>query len=126
MTFYQREINRIKKTCHSNEEQIKTVIGTRNLINNNYEKELNLELLSNIQFISKFHLLRLFKKYYGITIRQYLIDTRLEKAKEFLSNGRSVTATCFAVGYESPSSFSTLFKNKTGLTPIRFQNSNFR
>ena len=125
MTFYQREINQIKKTCYSNEGQIRTVIKTRNFINNNFEEELNLELLSHIQFISKFHLLRLFKKYYGLTIRQYLIETRLEKSKEFLSNGKSVTATCFAVGYESPSSFSTLFKSKTGLTPIRYQKQQF-
>lgn len=125
MTFYQREINRIKKTCHSNLGQIRTVIRTRSFINNNFEKKLNLELLSHIQFTSKFHLLRLFKKYYGITIRQYLIEIRLKKSKEFLSNGMSVTETCIAVGYESPSSFSNLFKNKTGVTPTGFQKQQF-
>lgn len=125
MNFYQREINRVKNTCHSNKGQIRTAIGTRNFINNNYEKKLNLELLSNIQFTSKFHLLRLFKKYYGLTIRQYLIEIRLKKSKEYLSNGMSVTETCFAVGYESPSSFSTLFKNKTGVTPTVFQKQQF-
>ena len=72
--------------------------------------------------MSKFHLLRLFKKHYGLTPRQYLIDKRIEKSKEQLKNGMSVTETCFAVGFESLGSFSTLFKTKTGKSPSEFQN----
>lgn len=121
MTFYQSEINRIRNICYSNRGQIDTVIGTRNFINNNFEKELNLDLLAHIRFTSKFHLLRLYKKYYGQTPYQYLIEKRIEISKENLKNGMSVTDTCYAVGFESPSSFSTLFKSKTGFTPIQFQ-----
>ena len=121
MTFYQREINRIKKICFSNERQLNAVIRTRNYIDNNIDKEVNLILLSNIGFASKFHLLRLFKKYYGKTPKQYLTDKRIEKSKENLKKGMTVTETCFSVGFECPSSFSTLFKNKIGLTPIEFQ-----
>ncbi len=122
MTFYEREINRINSIIYSNNEQIETVIGVRNYIDNNYGTDLNLDLLSQIRFISKFHLLRLFKKYYGLTPRQYLIDKRIEKSKEHLKKGMSVTETCFAVGFESLSSFSTLFKTKTGKSPSEFQN----
>ena len=121
MTFYQREINRIRNICYSNDRQIQTVIGARNYINNNFDKELKLELLSRIIFTSKFHLLRLFKKYYGQTPRQYLIDKRIEKSKVYLKNGMMITETCYSVGFESPSSFSTLFKKKIGLTPSEFQ-----
>lgn len=121
MNFYQQEINRISKICYKNEGQIKTVIRTKRFIENNFEKELNLDLLSDIQFTSKFHLLRLFKKYYGVTPMHYLIDRRIEKSKEHLTNGMAVTETCFAVGFESPSSFSTLFKNKIGIAPAEFQ-----
>lgn len=83
---------------------------------------MNLDLLSRFRFVSKFHLLRLFKKHYGLTPRQYLIDKRIEKSKEQLKNGMSVTETCFAVGFESLGSFSTLFKTKTGKSPSEFQN----
>lgn len=121
MNFYQQEINRISKICYKNEGQIKTVIRTKKFIENNFEQELNLDVLSDSQFTSKFHLLRLFKKYYGMTPMQYLIDKRVEKSKEYLRNGMPVTETCFAVGFESPSSFSTLFKNKIGITPMEFQ-----
>lgn len=121
MTFYQSEINRIRDICYSNKGQMETVIGTRHYINNNFDKEFNLDLLSHIRLTSKFHLLRLFKKYYGQTPKQYLTDKRIEKAKEFLNNGVSVTNTCFDVGFECPSSFCTLFKSRVGLTPTAFQ-----
>jgi AraC-like DNA-binding protein len=121
MTFYQREINRIKNICFSNEGQINTVIRTRSFIDNNFENELNLNLLSHICFTSKFHLLRLFKKYYGQTPQQYLTEKRIEKSKDYLKKGMMIAETCISVGFECPSSFSTLFKRKTGLTPLEFQ-----
>lgn len=125
MTFYQSEINRIRSTCYSNFRQIEIVIDTRNFINHNLEKELNLNLLSQIRFTSKFHLLRLFKKYCGQTPRQYLIDKRIEKSKVYLKKGMKISETCYSVGFESPSSFSTLFKKKVGLTPTKFQKEQF-
>ncbi len=121
MTYYQSEAKKISSIIHSNQGQIDTVIGTRNYIDKNYDTDLNLDLLSHIRFVSKYHLLRLFKRYYGLTPKQYLIDKRIEKSKEYLKKGTSVTESCFAVGFESPSSFSTLFKNKTGITPAEFQ-----
>jgi AraC-like DNA-binding protein len=56
-----------------------------------------------------------------MTPRQYLMDKRIEKSKENLINGMTVTQTCFAVGFESLGSFSTLFKSKTGKSPSAFQ-----
>ena len=121
MTFYQKELERIKKVIYKNQDQINAAIAVRNYIDCNYESDLNLELLAKIQLISKYHLLRLFKKYYGLTPRQYLINKRIEISKENLKKGMTVTATCFAVGFESPGSFSTLFKTKTGKTPAQFR-----
>lgn len=121
MTFYQQEVNRIRTECYSNKAQIETVVGTRHYINSNFDKELNLDLLSHIRFTSKFHLLRLYKRYYGQTPKQYLIDKRIEEAKDLLMQGVSVSDTCFDVGFDSPCSFSTLFKSRVGLKPSEFQ-----
>jgi len=121
MTFYESEINRIKSIVYSNKGQLDTVIGIRNYINNNYDADLNLDLLSHIRFVSKYHLIRLFKRYYGQTPKQYLTGKRIEKSKEYLKTGMNITETCYAIGFESPCSFSTLFKSRTGLTPTDFQ-----
>ena len=125
MTFYEKELNRICSIVFSNKKQINTANGIRNYIENNYGVKLNLDFLSRIHFVSKYHLLRLFKKYYGLTPRQYLIDKRIAKSKEHLKNGMSVTETCNAIGFESLSLFSTLFKTKTGRSPSEYQKEQF-
>lgn len=125
MTYYETEIKRIRELCYSNEHQLGTVIATKKYIDNNYEQGLNLDFLSRARFVSKYHLLRIFKRYYGITPKQYLIDKRIEKSKEQLRKGLSVRASCFAVGFESLSSFSALFKVKTGKTPSQYQKEQF-
>lgn len=121
MTFYEEKIRHIRDACYSNNKQLETVIATRNFIDNNFEKDLKLDFLSHVRFTSKFHLQRLFKRYYGQTPRQYLVDKRIEKAKEYLKDGLSVTETCFAVGFESLGSFSKLFKTRTGKSPSAFK-----
>ena len=121
MTFYEKEIIRIKGIVYKNQGQIDSIIEVRNYIDTNYKLNLNLDLLSEAQSISKYHLIRLFKKYYGLTPRQYLIDKRIKSAKEYLRKGVTVTETCFAVGFESLGSFSTLFKSRTGKSPRQFQ-----
>lgn len=121
MTFYEKELARLNSAIYKNQRQLDAVIAVRHYINQHYPTDLNLDLLSETHCISKYHLLRLFKKYYGLTPRQYLIDKRIEKAKESLKTGKSVTETCFAVGFESVGSFSVLFKTKTGKSPSNFQ-----
>lgn len=121
MTYYHREIERIKNICYPNKRQLDSVIGTRHYIDNHYDKELNLDFLSHIRFTSKYHLLRLFKKYYGQTPKQYLTEKRLLQAKDLLAKGVNISGTCYDIGFKSPSSFSTLFKARFGLTPRDFQ-----
>ncbi|MBO6607634.1 AraC family transcriptional regulator [Psychroserpens sp.] len=121
MTSYEEKLIRLKSKWFSNEHQIASIIKTRLYIDNNLHKNLNLDLLSEMRFTSKFHLHRLFKRYYGLTPKQYLTDRRIKKSKEYLINGMSVTETCYAVGFESLGSFSKLFKDKIGKSPSVFQ-----
>ncbi|HVZ55453.1 MAG TPA: AraC family transcriptional regulator [Chitinophagaceae bacterium] len=121
MTYYHHEITRIRHACYANQEQLNTVIRIRRYMDHHFERELNLDLLSRVAFTSKFHLLRLFKKYYGLTPLQYLTEKRLEKSRDCLKAGMLVSDACFSAGFTSPSSFSTLFKQKMGLSPAAFQ-----
>ena len=100
MTFYESEIKRIRSIVYSNQGQLDTVIGTRNYIDNNYDTDLNLDLLSHIRYVSKYHLLRLLKRYNGQTPKQYLTDKRIEKAKENKKKGITITETCFGIGFD--------------------------
>ncbi|WP_290795344.1 helix-turn-helix domain-containing protein [Flavihumibacter sp. UBA7668] len=121
MSHYLNEINRIKHCCFNNERQIQTVLEARNYITNHFDEELKLDQLSTLQLSSKFHLLRLFKRYYGITPKQYQTEKRLERSKQLLKAGTAVAETCYEVGFESPASFCTLFKARFGCSPSAFQ-----
>jgi AraC-like DNA-binding protein len=125
MTFYEQKLKSLKKNLYHNQDQIKTIIAVRNYIDSNYETDLNMILLSKIMLISKYHLIRLFKRYYGLTPRQYLINKRIEKSKDNLKMGMTVTETCYSIGFSSLGSFSVLFKTKTGKTPAEFRKEQF-
>lgn len=125
MNYYIREVKRIKEICFSNQIQLDIAVNTKRYIDSNFEKAINLNLLAHLRFTSKYHLIRVFKRYYGVTPRQYLIDKRIENAKKLLKRGASVSDTCYTVGFESVNSFSNLFKAKTGMAPSRYRKATF-
>ena len=125
MTYYTQELNRIKKICFSNQIQIDIAVHTRRYIDTNFDEKISLDLLAHLRFTSKYHLIRVFKKYYGITPRQYLINKRIEEAKKILKTGKSVSETCYLIGFDSVNSFSNLFRAKTGMPPSIYRRAIF-
>ena len=100
-------------------------------IDRSYAEPINLDTISENAYLSKYHFLRLFKKAYGITPHQYVVNKRIEKAKELLIEGLSVNDVCLQIGFDSVPSFSILFKRQTSLSPTEFRRqennkSNFR
>ena len=121
MTYYESEILRMKWELYPNRAQLHTVMDIRRYIDHRYATDIDLDRLSHTGLVSKYHMLRLFRRYYGQTPGQYLTDRRMERAMACLRAGMSVADTCYAVGFGSPSSFSTLFRSRTGLSPTGFQ-----
>ena len=90
-------------------------------IDENFASSIDLSKIADEACFSKFHFVRLFKEIYGRTPHQYLTHVRIEKAKEYLDEGQTVAYACFKVGFDSISSFTGLFKRRTGLTPRQYQ-----
>lgn len=127
MTYYSRKIQALGKTLYRRKSIIERIIGAKRFIDRHYGDSINLDSVCNEAHVSKYHFIRLFKTYYGRTPHQYLMEVRIAKAKELISHGMTVRGACFAVGYDSMTSFSALFKKVTGQAPLRIrQNSNFR
>ena len=90
-------------------------------IDENFASDIDLSRIADEACFSKFHFVRLFKEIYGRTPHQYLTHVRVDKAKEYLDEGQTVAAACFKVGFDSISSFTGLFKRRTGQTPRLYQ-----
>ncbi len=93
----------------------------RDFIEASFAERVTLERIAAAAELSPHHLLRLFKKFFGETPHQLVTRRRLEHARQLLLTGRSVTDTCFDVGFESLGSFSTLFKTRLGVSPAQYR-----
>lgn len=87
-----------------------------------YAEKISLEDVTQHVGFSKFYGGRLFKQYMGMTIIEYLIDVRLNHAKELLAQGEfSIKQISFMVGYQDPNYFTWSFKKATGISPVKYR-----
>jgi AraC-like DNA-binding protein len=94
----------------------------RDFIDHCYDHPLSLDQISSKACFSRYHFLRLFRQAFNKTPHQYLIERRIEKAKELLgSEDMRVTDVCFEVGFQSLGSFSSLFHKYVGHAPITYR-----
>lgn len=60
----------------------------------------------------------------GRNTQQFIHDRLIEKAKEYIAAGAlSISEIAYKLGFEHPQSFNKLFKQKTNLSPVAFQQS---
>lgn len=68
------------------------------------------------------NLLRIFKKYTGYTITQYIQTTKINYATELLKNSEMrIIEIAETIGYDSIANFNKIFKRHVGLTPTEFR-----
>ncbi len=94
----------------------------RNFIDVSFDLPINLDDISSKACFSRYHFLRLFRQTFDKTPHQYLVERRIERAKELLRGAHlSVTDVCFEVGFQSLGSFSSLFHKQVGHPPITYR-----
>ncbi|HEX9059777.1 MAG TPA: AraC family transcriptional regulator, partial [Clostridia bacterium] len=92
-------------------------------INNNLSGDVSLQTLSCHFFLSKYHLLREFKKNTGYTVHSYIQQKRLIMARELLKDNRQVTEVCNQCGFGDYSNFIRSFKKAFGVSPKKYSKS---
>ena len=80
-------------------------------------EDLSIKKLSSLFGFERTYLYRLFKKKVGVSIKDYVIKTRMNKAKLFLEKGYNVNSTATLVGYNDSFNFSKAFKKHYGISP---------
>lgn len=92
-------------------------------IKQNLCEDLSLDTLASVACFSKFHFHRIFKSVTGVTLNDYILSTKIERAVFFLMNNPSktmgeISADC---GFTSVSSFSRVFRNVKAKSPTEWK-----
>ncbi|MEH7306989.1 response regulator [Neobacillus drentensis] len=94
------------------------VIRCKEIMDANYNKEISLQEVAEIIGVSAAHLSRVVKKELGKNFTEYIVDLRIEKAKNMLeATNFKVMDISKTVGYDNPDYFSRIFKRQCGITP---------
>ena len=80
-------------------------------------EDLTIDHPSERFYISKYHMMRLFRRETGRSIHNYLSDRRLLHARDLIGQGMSATESCFRSGFRSYSSFTRAYSKRFGTTP---------
>lgn len=91
-------------------------------IKSNYTKSITLNDISKHVNVSTYYLSRMFKKEIGKNFSEYLIEFRMNKAKEFLKNPEfKLYEIADMIGINDSHYFSRLFKKNFGITPTQYR-----
>lgn len=100
------------------------LLRAKDLVDARYYEPLSVADLAMAAGLSPAHFSRRFKQTFGESPHQYLLTRRLERAAALLrTTDWTVVAVCFAVGWESPGSFTTSFRRMFGATPQAYRNN---
>jgi AraC-like DNA-binding protein len=94
--------------------------AARRRLDDDFSGEHTLAALAREAGMSPFHFARVFRELAGLPPHRYLLRRRLGAAAGMLRDGRPVTETCFAVGFQSLSHFVHAFRRAFGVSPSRF------
>lgn len=88
------------------------------------EQEWRIDDIANTLHISRSHLQKSYKQYFGTGIIETVITLRMERAKELLTHtNKSVTEIAELCGYASYVYFTKQFRKSVGMTPSAFRNA---
>ncbi|MDE6202881.1 MAG: AraC family transcriptional regulator [Lachnospiraceae bacterium] len=91
-------------------------------ISENYHQKISLEDLSSRFFISKYHLSREYKKFYGVTLGNALASQRISHAKSMLRfSDDSIDTIALNCGFQDSGYFIKVFKRTENMTPLQYR-----
>jgi AraC-like DNA-binding protein len=96
----------------------------RDHIDRDYAQPLDVAAMAREACMSPAHFSRRFRVTYGESPYAYLMTRRVERAKELLRHGASVTEACVAVGCTSLGAFSARFHELVGESPSSYRRRN--
>jgi len=114
--------NNQRLKCTSTNTDRLSISSILEYMEENYNKDINLEELAELVNYSTYHFIRLFKLKTGKTPFEYFMNIKVARAAKMLRDkSTTVTEVCYACGFTNPSHFATVFKRKMGVTPSQYK-----
>lgn len=99
-----------------------SVYKIKEYLDMHYNEKISLDKLASVFYINKFYMTDLFKRQYGVTINEYLINIRITKGKEMLRfSDKPIEEIAINCGINNPYYFSRLFKKIEGISPSGYR-----
>lgn len=106
-----------RKSKRSNPSASDYAVRTKTHLDNTYMQKVNIAQIAKSLHIDRRYLTSIFRKAYGCSPQKYLSRLRLERAREFLLSGHSVTNVASMTGFSDLCNFSRQFKTYYGYPP---------
>lgn len=99
-----------------------TLIKFLDYVNRNIESDLSLKSAAEKFYVSEGYLSKVFKKYMNVPASTYILNLRLTKAKQYLTDTKkSVEEISQLCGFSSANYFGLIFKKTVGLSPRNYR-----
>ncbi|WP_313100041.1 substrate-binding domain-containing protein [Epilithonimonas sp.] len=123
--YYTNNIGRIVDSKSFGSMEQTFVNKLNQIIKTNIDNpDFSVENLADLLNISRIQLYRKIKAMFDVNVSDYINNIRLEQAKSMLQNpGLTISEIAYKTGFSSPNYFSTVFKNKFGVSPNVFRKS---
>jgi AraC-like DNA-binding protein len=93
-------------------------------ITTNCAQPISLAELCKVSGLSESHLVRSFKKRFGLTPHEFLIDRRIQRSRRELRRGRPIAEVALELGFADQAHLQRLFKRIVATTPGQYRRSN--
>ena len=91
-------------------------------IESNLEDNVSLSALAEVAGVSMYHFAKAFKESTGATPHQYVLERKIDRAKELLHDpNRSVLEASVRTGFVDQSHFTKIFRRMVGVTPSEYR-----
>lgn len=97
-----------------------TYLEIADFIKNNLNEDLSLDTLANQFFMSKYHMLHVFKEKMNISIHKYIVIRRLELAKVLILSGEAISKVHESCGFKDYVTFYRAFRKRYGMAPAAY------
>jgi two-component system response regulator YesN len=113
-----------QKLVDQRERTTSVVDQINDFIRIHLDQDLSLTVLGELVYLNPSYLSRVYKQTTGISLSDYIFDSRLLKAKELLQHSHiKVNEIGRQIGFESAGYFSRFFKKFTNLSPQEYRES---